>query len=465
VTVPAPAAPPGVPAATGGVWAPGRRLLTAGLVLTITLAAFESLAIATVMPVVEDDLGDLALYGWVFSGFFLGSLVGIVVTGVLTDRRGPALPFALGLALFAAGLVAGGLADSMAVLVAARVVQGVGAGTIPASAYASVARGYPPAARPRIFAIMSTAWVVPGVVGPSLAVVIEHAASWRAVFLGLLPLVALAAAITVPSLLGLGRAAPRARAGDGARLGHVALLVLGVGAVLAAGQASTALLAVALVAAGAPIAALAFLRLVPPGTARLAPGLPATVAVRGILTWSFFGADAFISLAVTTGRGGSTFLAGAALTVTSVLWSAGAWIQERVIGRTGPRRLDRIAFLLLAASGLAMVVVVLALPAWAAVGAWGVAGLGMGLGYAPLSVTALGAAAPGREGEASAALHLCDVLGVSIGTGLAGAVVALGDGRGWDVSSGLALAFLLGVAVAGAGAGAARRLPARVPAH
>ena len=54
------------PTASGlalGVWAPERRRLTVGLVLTITLVAFESLAIATVLPTVERDLGGLALYG------------------------------------------------------------------------------------------------------------------------------------------------------------------------------------------------------------------------------------------------------------------------------------------------------------------------------------------------------------------------------------------------------------------
>ena len=99
----------------GGVWAPGRRRLTAALVLTITLVAFESLAIATVMPVVSDDLGGLGLYGWVFSGFFLGSLLGIVLAGWAADRRGTRLPFAVGLSLFAVGLVVGGTAPTMGI--------------------------------------------------------------------------------------------------------------------------------------------------------------------------------------------------------------------------------------------------------------------------------------------------------------------------------------------------------------
>ena len=91
-----------------GVWAPARRRLTLGLVMTITLVAFEALAISTVMPVVADDLGGLGLYGWVFSGFFLGNLLGIVIAGQAADRRGTAFPFLVGLVLFTAGLCLGG---------------------------------------------------------------------------------------------------------------------------------------------------------------------------------------------------------------------------------------------------------------------------------------------------------------------------------------------------------------------
>src|SRR5690606_14070612 len=105
-----------------------------------------------------------------------------------------------GLVLFSVGLVAGGAAQSMAMLVAGRVAQGIGAGVIPAVAYATVARSYPPSLRPRVFAVFSTAWVVPGLVGPAAASAIEHAVSWRAVFLALLPLVGVAAYLALPVL-------------------------------------------------------------------------------------------------------------------------------------------------------------------------------------------------------------------------------------------------------------------------
>ena len=77
------------------------------------------------MPVVESDLGDLALYGWVFSAFFLGTLVGVVIAGTAADRMRPALPCIVGLMIFAVGLVAGGMAPTMIVLVLGRFLQGV----------------------------------------------------------------------------------------------------------------------------------------------------------------------------------------------------------------------------------------------------------------------------------------------------------------------------------------------------
>ncbi|MGH3407597.1 MAG: MFS transporter, partial [Streptosporangiaceae bacterium] len=113
--------------ALDGLWAPQRRTLTTGLVLTITFIASEALAVVTVMPVVARDLGGLDLYGWVFSAFMLGSVVGIVVAGRQADRHGPAVPYVGGLVLFAAGLLVAGLAPAMPVLVAGRALQGLGA--------------------------------------------------------------------------------------------------------------------------------------------------------------------------------------------------------------------------------------------------------------------------------------------------------------------------------------------------
>jgi hypothetical protein len=86
----------------------------------------------------------------------------------------------------------------------------------------------------------------------------------------------------------------------------------------------------------------------------------------------------------------------------------------------------------------------------------------MGLAYAPLSVTVLDLAPSGQEGRASASLQLSDVLGVSLGTGMSGVFVSLGEHRHWATASSLTFAFVLGTVVALAGCAATRRLPTRV---
>jgi MFS family permease len=461
---PSPVAPPAHALASpapdaDGLWAPRRRGLTLGLVLTVTLVAFESLAISTVMPLVSRDLGGLPLYGWVFSGFFLGSLIGIVVAGQAADRRGTMAPYVLGLALFAGGLLIGGLAPSMALLVCGRVVQGLGAGAIPAVAYTCVGRLVPAALRPRMFAVFASAWVIPGLLGPAAASAIAAALGWRAVFLALLPLVALAAAMTAPALDRRAPARPDGAVEPGDRRPPALLLVVGVALVLiAVGDTRPSLAALELVI-GAPLAAAAFLRLVPPGTVRFAPGMPAAVMTRGMLTFAFFGVDAYVSLTFVEVRGQPAWVAGVALTAAALWWTTGAWIQQRLVSSAGPRALVVAGFGGVAIGIVGMLAAIDRLPLWPAVAVWSVAGLGMGLAYASISVTVLGAAAPGQEGAASASLQLTDVLGVALGTGVAGAFVAVGTARGWNPGSSLQLAFAVMLAMALFGIAAARRLP------
>ena len=461
--------------AAGGLFAPERRQLVVGLVLTITLVAFEAMAVAAIMPDVKDDLGGLGLYGWVFSGFFLASLVGIVVAGQLADSHGLVLPYAVGLGLFAAGLVIGGAAVSMPMLIAGRIMQGFGAGAIPATGYAAIARGIPSALRPRMFAVLSTAWVVPGVVGPSAALGLEHALSWRFVFFVLVPLVVVAAVMTIPVLRTLGpddaEVAPTAteiatrRTRERLHLRKVLALVGGVAAVFLAASGVPAPVAVVLVLVGLPVGINALVHLLPVGTLRLRPGVPATVAVRGLLTFGFFAADAYVPLAVVDGRNGSSWIAGAALTVSALTWTAASWIQARYIERVGPRRLDQTGFGALAIGVALMLGVALGLPVGLTVVAWAIAGFGIGMAYAPQAVTVLASAKPGEEGAASAGIQLSDAVGIALGTGLAGGVIALGDGAGWSVDRSVTWVFALALVGSLGGLLASGRLPMKVPAQ
>src|SRR6202007_2657270 len=106
-----------------------------------------------------------------------------------------------GVRLFGAGLAVAGLAPSMGVLLAGRVLQGLGAGAVPSVAYASIGRSLPEPLQARMMAILSTAWVAPGLAGPALSAEVARLFGWRWVFLGLLPVVVVAGSIAVPALL------------------------------------------------------------------------------------------------------------------------------------------------------------------------------------------------------------------------------------------------------------------------
>jgi MFS family permease len=455
--------------ASGGLWSPQRRALTAGLVLTITFIASEALAVVTIMPVVAHDLGGLSLYGWVFSAFMLGSMVGIVSAGRQADRHGPARPFLGGLVLFGAGLAIAGLAPTMLVLISGRFLQGVGAGAVPAIAYVAIGRSLPEDLRARMMAVLSTAWVVPGLAGPAASAAVAGIFGWRWVFLGLLPLVAVTGSLALPALFRLGRQ-PRvgatAAAGvnaehrliDGLAAAAGAGLIL-AGLTLAAGSGQV-LGGIGVLGLGVVIIVPSLRRLLPAGTFTARPGLPAVILCRGLLTFTFFGADAYVTLTITTVRHHTPALAGVAVTGATVAWTGGAWLQSRLNGRWEARRLVGYGLGIIAIGLAAMALVLLpAIPVDVGLIAWTVAGFGMGLAFAPTSLLMLREAPVGREGWASASLSLADVLGTALGIGTGGAAVAAAAARGWPLAAGVGIAF----AIAGAGAVvlavASRRLP------
>lgn len=429
--------------------------------LAVTFVAFEALAIATILPVVGRHLGDLRLYGWVFSAFMLASLIGIVFAGTMADRVPLGGPMLTGLALFSLGLIIGGAAPNMVVLVVGRAVQGLGAGVVPAVAYVAISRCYPEESRPRMFAVLSTAWVVPGLVGPAIAALVAAAVGWRWVFLGLLPLVIAAGTLVVLAL----RNVPAPASPGTATVSYLAVLgvVVGSGVALASLTSGIVPVVAAGGVAGGALLALSLRRLTSAQSLSPRPGLTATVYSRALLTCCFFAGDAYVPYAIVTVRHAPTALAALALTASTLTWTAGSWVQARCIAKYGPRRLVRPGeCLVVIGLGLMCLVLLPSAPPELAILAWAVAGGGIGTAYAPLSVTTLGLAAAGEEGRATSALQLCDVLGQAVGTGVAGAIVAaaaasIGHGTG------VALAFSFAIAVAIVGVIVGARLPRRLP--
>ncbi|WP_433613893.1 MFS transporter [Dactylosporangium sp. CA-139114] len=394
-----------------------RRTLTAGLVTLVTLVAFEAVAVTAAMPSVARALDGLPLYGFAFGGALATSVVGMVLAGAWCDRAGPARPAAAGVALFCAGLLLAGLAPHMWVLVLGRLVQGFGGGLVNVALFVVVGRAYPTAEHPRVFSLMSAAWVLPAVAGPAVAGLIVQFVGWRWVFLLVVLAAAPAMAVVWPRIRGIaggsGAAGPsRVPWSIGAAVGA---LVLYVG-----GQESLPLLA-----AGFVVAAVCGVRLLPRGTLAAARGLPSVVLLRGLAGAAFMQADVFIPLILTRERGLSPALAGLSVTVGALFWSAGSWLQAR----TG-RRLGDTARLRLGAAGIAagvlsaVAVVSAAVPVAVVVAGWCLAGFGMGLVSPVSAALVLRLSEPGRQGAGSSALAVADALLTTIALAAGGSLFA-----------------------------------------
>jgi MFS family permease len=443
----------------------GRRALKLGLVSVVTLVAFESLAVITILPDIEADLGGIAWYGWVTTAFFLGTMIGIVFAGDQADRHGAGRPYVLGLVLFAVGLVLGGLAPAMPVLVAGRFVQGFGAGVVPAVGYVAIGRSFSVEDRPRMFAVLSTAWVVPGIVGPVLAERVSDAIGWRWVFLGLVPLVAVTGSLVVPAMMRLGPVegyrAPAVKLRR-RRMVEAVRVAAGAALVVASFTASRWLLVPGILG-GLVIGLAPLTRLTPPGTLRGRPGLPAVVLSRGLLTFAFFGSDTFVPYALTNGRGEALFAGSVAVTLATLAWTAGAWCQDHWITRTGEAFFIRLGYVVLLPAIAIIAVAALpdVLPFWMIHVGWAIGGLGIGLGYAAHSQLTLRSAPASEYGAATASLQLLDNLGVALGTGAVGVIVTVGDDLGWPAGDAVSAALIIPAAIAAIGLLVSGRLPGR----
>ncbi|HKV88692.1 MAG TPA: MFS transporter [Candidatus Dormibacteraeota bacterium] len=421
----------------------GRGRLTIGILLVEFVAAVQSSVVASIMPAVAHDLGGIQFYGLVFSGYFLASIAATPAAGQAADRQGPARPFTLMIGIFALGTLAAGFAPSMPVLAAARLVQGWGGGAQYTIAYGAIAKAYPEAGRARILALLSAMWIIPGLLGPGFGSVVASTVGWRWAFFALLPLMAVAMFMVVPSLATIpGTASP----GPTLRLRWPLLLAGGTG-LFVTGLAVSSWLAIPVAAAGLAILVPSAVRVMPPGTFRARPGLGSTVLVGLLTNFGFFTGFVFLPLLVTRVAGRSLFEGGAAVTIVNLTWSLGAWWQTRAIERWNKSSLVRWSSLLLGLGLAGTAAPVVGLPVIVSYAAWGLAGAAMGVAFNTLYLVAAETAPKGFETGAIASLQNTNRLGIALGTGLGGAAVATAHYAGAPVAAGLAGAFGLAAAV------------------
>ena len=275
MTLPATAPPVPTP-----LLSPRYRWATVGMVSLIFLAAFEALAVTTIMPTVSADLDGRAWFSAAFSVTLAASVVGMVAGGMWSDRSGPKLPLLASVAIFALGLLLAGLSPSIQLFVAARFLQGLGTGAMTVALYVLVARIYDPVDHPAIFGAFAAAWVIPSMVGPTVAGVVAEASSWRWVFLGWWRCRSRRRRRCCPRCAAWSTGpSPQRGAGARGRLALSAVVAVAVVALDLAGRARGSLGYVA-AAVSLVVVLVAVRPLLPAGTLAVRRGLPAVVALR-----------------------------------------------------------------------------------------------------------------------------------------------------------------------------------------
>ena len=399
----------------------GREFIwvTVGILALIFLAAFEALAVTTVMPTISAALDGGSLYALAFSGPLAVGVVGMVAAGNWADRTGPVPVVITAVALFVVGLVIAGTAASMPALIVGRLVHGLGGGALSVSLYVVVARVYPQRMHPVIFGAFAGAWVIPSLIGPFIAGVVVELTSWRWVFLGVVVLVLAALVMLRPGLVAVA-AAERERPATARapwRLSRTLWSLGAAAAVLCASLAAQLPGALLWVGTGLAfvLAGVALRPLLPAGTLSGRRGLPVVMSIRGLVSGAFLSTEVYLPALLTGEYRLSPVLAGLALTCAGITWATASWLQGRyatLLSDQGSMRLG--SALLLVAIVASALTAAFGLPPALAIGGWAVAGAGMGTLVPRQSGRVLRLSAPDQQGFNSSALLIADSIGAAL---------------------------------------------------
>jgi EmrB/QacA subfamily drug resistance transporter len=177
-------------------------LIITALLLGMLLASLDQTIVATALPTIVGDLGGLSHLSWVVTAYLLASTVSTPIWGKLGDLYGRKTFFQAAIVIFVAGSIVAGLSQSMAMLIAFRAVQGLGAGGLLVGAQAIVGDVVSPRDRGRYQGIFGAVFGVTSVLGPLLGGFFVDQLSWRWVFYVNVPLGALALVVTAIVLPG-----------------------------------------------------------------------------------------------------------------------------------------------------------------------------------------------------------------------------------------------------------------------
>src|ERR1700759_2044804 len=197
------------PDSSGVLVSPQRRnFVFLAIVLGMLLAALDQTIVATALPTIVSDLGGAGHQSWVVTSYLLASTIITALVGRLGDLFGRKTIFQAAVMFFVAGSVLCGLSQSMAMLVGARALQGIGGGAITVTATALIGEVIPLRDRGRYQGALGAVFGVTTVIGPLLGGYFTDHLSWRWAFYVNVPLsivVFFVAAAAIPSLAGRGK--------------------------------------------------------------------------------------------------------------------------------------------------------------------------------------------------------------------------------------------------------------------
>ncbi|MFG0888389.1 MDR family MFS transporter [Vibrio sp. CJQ_6] len=160
--------------------------------LPMFLAAVDQTLLATATPAMVRDLGDMQLSSWIAVGYMLAGAASVPVYGWLGDQYGRKKMLAIALSIFGIGSIVCALAVNMPLLVAGRIVQGLGSGGLMSLSQALIGELVPPRQRARFQGYFSALFALASIGGPVLGGVIVTYLTWHWLFWINLPLVGFA---------------------------------------------------------------------------------------------------------------------------------------------------------------------------------------------------------------------------------------------------------------------------------
>lgn len=403
-----------------------RKLVTAGVLVGLFLAAVESTVVGTAMPTVIAQLHGVKLYSAVFTAYLLTSTVTVPIWGKLSDIYGRRPFFVIGVAIFIVGSALSGMARSMPELVAFRALQGLGSGAILPLCSTIIGEIYALEERARMQGVVSSVWGLASIVGPLVGGFLTDRISWRAVFFVSVPF-----GIVSAALVGLGyrgRGAPVKRRLD--LLGSLLLALSATGVLAAAALAGRPAIALA-VGAAALLLALLFVRVERRAEDPVlhldlfrSPMFRATTSAGFFAGMSMFGIISFVPLFVQAVIGTKATEAGAALTPFMLCWVVASTTSARIAMRAGYRGVA-VAGMASLVAGIATLALLGAGAGFAHVAlAMGLCGLGMGASFTPLLIAVQSTVSRERLGVATSAVQFFRSIGGAVGIGILGSILA-----------------------------------------